>query len=135
MKSNIFTIVACLVYVDGKILLLKRHPKKSQGGLWALPAGKIEEGESEAEAIVRELAEETGIKVDGSELVYQDRYHLNAKKADEYAVVVYRLDLARSPAIALDSKEHVDKVWKQPSEIIAMKNAIADMDVLLSTLL
>jgi len=44
---------------DGRwdVLLIATH----EGGRWSLPKGHVEEGESEAEAAVREVREETGI--------------------------------------------------------------------------
>ena len=46
----------------GEILLLKRHDAAHCGGLWSLPGGKIETGESPDKAAARELAEETGLE-------------------------------------------------------------------------
>ncbi len=46
----------------GRILLVRRvNPPGA--GLWSIPGGKVEPGESEAAAVVRELAEETGLRV------------------------------------------------------------------------
>ena len=50
---------------NGKILLVKRL----DNGLWALPGGVIEFGESASMAAVREVEEETGIKVEITGLV------------------------------------------------------------------
>ena len=43
---------------QGKYLLAKRNAEKEHGGLWEFPGGKIEDGESPSEAIVREIMEE-----------------------------------------------------------------------------
>jgi len=51
--------VACVaVFKDSKVLLVK-----SSCGLWEIPGGSIERGETEEEAAVREVLEETEIKV------------------------------------------------------------------------
>lgn len=42
------------------ILLLKRHPQKSQGNTWGIPAGKMEQGEDPLKAVLREIYEEVG---------------------------------------------------------------------------
>jgi mutator protein MutT len=47
---------------DQKILLCRRKPSLSHGGLWELPGGKIELGESPRVALTRELWEELGIQ-------------------------------------------------------------------------
>ena len=52
--------VAAVIHdTEGGVLLQRR----SDGGLWSLPAGAIDPGEAPAEAIVRETLEETGLRV------------------------------------------------------------------------
>ncbi|WP_307845644.1 NUDIX domain-containing protein [Planomonospora sp. ID67723] len=47
---------------SGQILLVRRgHPPGE--GLWSVPGGRIEPGESDAEAVAREVLEETGLTV------------------------------------------------------------------------
>ena len=46
----------------GRLLLIRRGHAPS-AGLWSVPGGRMEAGESEAEAVVREVAEETGLRV------------------------------------------------------------------------
>jgi 8-oxo-dGTP diphosphatase len=47
---------------QGRLLLIKRGHEPA-AGLWSLPGGRIEPGETDAEALVREMLEETGLKV------------------------------------------------------------------------
>lgn len=51
-----------LVLEDDKVLLVKRRYEPYQG-LWVIPSGYIERGEGPAETAVREMEEETGLKV------------------------------------------------------------------------
>jgi ADP-ribose pyrophosphatase YjhB (NUDIX family) len=46
----------------GRVLLIRRRNPPG-AGLWSLPGGRIEPGETDAEAVVREVAEETGLVV------------------------------------------------------------------------
>lgn len=62
MKFSGNTVTAILVFPDGKILLIKRKTPAFKG-YWALPGGKVNEGETAEEAVVRETAEETGLTV------------------------------------------------------------------------
>ena len=51
-------VAAVIKDEEGKILITQRKIKKAQGGLWEFPGGKIEEGETPQEALVREIREE-----------------------------------------------------------------------------
>jgi 8-oxo-dGTP diphosphatase len=49
--------------LPGRVLIAQRPAGKWQAGRWEFPGGKVEAGESEREALVRELAEELGVQV------------------------------------------------------------------------
>ena len=57
----LYPVVAGVVYHQGRMLITQRKPDGLLGGLWEFPGGKIQEGESPADACVREIWEETGI--------------------------------------------------------------------------
>ena len=50
------------IAVDDEHLLLVRRGRGPAAGEWSVPGGRVEPGETLAEAVVRELAEETGIE-------------------------------------------------------------------------
>ena len=53
--------VGAVAVVDEKLLLVRRGHGPA-AGQWSVPGGRVEAGETLAEAVVRELAEETGIE-------------------------------------------------------------------------
>jgi 8-oxo-dGTP diphosphatase len=55
---------------QGRLLLIKRGHEPG-AGLWSLPGGRIEQGETDTEALVREMLEETGLTVQPGRLVGQ----------------------------------------------------------------
>lgn len=62
MKHNTCSIVAGVCIKDNKVLLMQ-EAKTTCHGLWYLPAGRMERGESILEGCVREVKEETGMIV------------------------------------------------------------------------
>lgn len=55
-------LVVGAVVVDDERLLLIRRVDEPGTGTWAFPGGRVERGETIAEAVTRELREETGIE-------------------------------------------------------------------------
>ena len=53
--------VGAIALSDDRLLMIRRGHGPA-GGKWSVPGGKIEHGELVAEAVVRELAEETGLR-------------------------------------------------------------------------
>ncbi len=58
----LFVTAAALIDEDGRVLIAKRPEGKPMAGLWEFPGGKVHADEMPAEALVRELREELGIK-------------------------------------------------------------------------
>jgi 8-oxo-dGTP diphosphatase len=54
----------------GRLLLIQRGHEPG-AGLWSLPGGRVEPGETDAEALVREMEEETGLTVEPGRLIGQ----------------------------------------------------------------
>jgi ADP-ribose pyrophosphatase YjhB (NUDIX family) len=64
--------VGAIAIRDGCLLLIRRGQAPSRGR-WSLPGGRVEAGETPAEALVREVAEETGLVVEVGALVGEVR--------------------------------------------------------------
>lgn len=60
--------VGCLIVSDNKVLLVKRKNPPNEG-LWAIPGGKVEYGETIEDALKREIKEETGLEISVGELI------------------------------------------------------------------
>jgi mutator protein MutT len=56
-------VLALVLKRDDRLLVCQRPPHKRHGGLWEFPGGKVEPGESDFQASVREASEELGVSV------------------------------------------------------------------------
>ena len=59
---------AVVIDGQGRLLMIKRGHEPG-AGLWSIPGGRIEPGETDAEAVAREMTEETGLKVQVGRLI------------------------------------------------------------------
>jgi 8-oxo-dGTP diphosphatase len=62
-------VVGAMIEQDGKYLITQRAPTQSLPLLWEFPGGRVESGETDPQALARELKEEMGIDVDVADRV------------------------------------------------------------------
>jgi len=67
-------VVAGLIFRDGRLLVCQRHENGRFPLKWEFPGGKVELGESDVEALGRELREELGIAVREAKPVFQHEH-------------------------------------------------------------
>ena len=96
MKFLRINVVAGIIINQNKILIGKRKDKDIGGGKWEFPGGKIEVGETNSEALERELYEELGISVKiGKELMNYEHvfkttvYNITFMEITDYEGEIY----------------------------------------------
>ena len=67
-------VAAVIKDEQDKILITQRNLKKSQGGLWEFPGGKIEPNETREQAIVREIKEELDMDITVNEYLAEKTF-------------------------------------------------------------
>ena len=91
MSASVIPCVGAIVADGrGRLLMIKRGHEPG-AGLWSIPGGRIEPGETDAEAVVREMIEETGLTVEVGRLIGRvQRPGLNGAVIDirDYAATV-----------------------------------------------
>ena len=98
--------VGAIVLDEAGRLLLVRRGREPSRGLWSLPGGRVEPGESGPDAVRREVLEETGLQVTVRELVGSLR--IPAVGGVVYDVTDYRCtltDAAQQPSAGDDADE------------------------------
>jgi 8-oxo-dGTP diphosphatase len=104
-------VAAAVVIEQGKVLLTRRHEGSHLAGLWEFPGGKLEDGESPEEALVRECREECGIEVSVGE-VLDVTHHRYPEK--DVLLLFYRCELRAGEVRHLQVADHA---WVEPSDL------------------
>lgn len=103
---------------DGDLLMVKRG-RGPNAGLWAIPGGKVDYGESMREAAVRELREETGIEVELGEVVWVgDAMGPGVPPAWHYTLVDYQAQMIGGTLEAADDAEEV--AWVPLGQVLGL---------------
>lgn len=91
-------VVAFVVALDGSILVQLRRGDAGLAGTWELPGGKVASGETHAEALAREVLEETGLEVAVGPLVCALCHEYADRRVALHAYVCRSLGEAAPPA-------------------------------------
>lgn len=101
--------VGAVISEGGKILLFRREKNDFLGGIYEIPGGGVEEGESLVDCLKREIREETGLSVKNV-IRYVGAFDYpseNGGKTRQFNFAV----IVRSPLVIHLSTEHDDYKW------------------------
>jgi len=117
-------VVAALIWEQGNFMICQRPAHKARGLLWEFVGGKVEKGETKAEALVRECREELDITVSVGE-EFMSLVH-------EYPDLTVALTLFNCSIAEGEPKmlEHNDIKWITPQEIEDYDFCPADEEIL-----
>jgi len=112
------SVVAAVIRRENKVLLGRRPDHKHHGGLWEFPGGKMEEGETEVDAVTRELVEEFGVEtLSVGKLVYECR-----DPGAPFLVRFFDVGIRGK----LEPTEHTEVRWFEPAILPAVCLAPCD---------
>jgi 8-oxo-dGTP diphosphatase len=101
---------------DARILLIQRGNPPFAGS-WALPGGFVEQGEQVVEAAPRELAEETGLKVDAGALELLGVYDTPGRDPRGWTVSVVYIARVPGESAVVGADDAVDARWFAMEEL------------------
>ncbi len=104
-----FTVGAVCVIDHGGTYLVLRQPHRHG---WSLPGGLCDRGESAAQAVVREVREETGLRVDVG-LPISVGVNGLVRRVD----VIYRIRVDRRPDVTTGG-EALEARWLPPAQVL-----------------
>jgi len=121
-----FEVSAGILIYRGKILCMQRGKGKYlyTDFSYEFPGGKIEQGESKEEALVREIQEELNISLDNYE--YYDQ--VNYTYPDFSVTIYFFLSYLKSPDFT--RKEHINHLWLFPDKLNTLLWAAADATII-----
>ena len=104
-------VVAALIWEGNKFMICQRPAHKARGLLWEFVGGKVEQGETKEQAIIRECKEELNVLLSVGDM-FMEVIH-------EYPDLTVHLTLFNATIVdgELQNIEHNDIQWITPSEI------------------
>ena len=117
-------VVAVLIWDKDKFMVCQRPTHKAKGLLWEFVGGKVEQGETKEQALIRECREELAVTLSVGN-VFMDVVH-------EYPDLTVHLTLFNAVIIegVPQKLEHNDIKWISPSEISNYEFCPADVEIL-----
>lgn len=117
--------VACISFNGRKVFIAKRNPEGQMGGRWEFPGGKVEDGETDGQSVIREFREEFGVEVSVGEKIAEASFKHNS---DSFLLSAY---LVRLPHDGMSEKfvlsEHTEYRWAELAEIPELNFVDSDM--------
>ncbi|CNH32116.1 pyrimidine (deoxy)nucleoside triphosphate diphosphatase [Yersinia mollaretii] len=117
-------VVAAIIERNGKVMLAQRNSSSDQAGLWEFPGGKVEAGESQPQALIRELTEELNIEATVTRYIATNQWNSGKNIIRLHAWHIE--NFSGEPVLNC----HSDLVWLLPEEAYHYPLAPADIPLL-----
>jgi len=118
MSSSITRVTAAVICKSDRFLICQRPQHKRHGGLWEFPGGKCEAGESDEDAMRRELREELAVEVEGvGPPLFESR-----DPGSVFLIAFVSVDIVGSPTLV----EHTAIHWASISDLTTLSLAPSD---------
>jgi len=117
--------VAVIINQKEQVLIARRGSHQYQGNKWEFPGGKVEQGETSKEALIREIKEEVGITIKSADFMIGIVHEYGDKKV---LLDVYTVDDWRGKAIG---NEGQPIKWVDKQELHNYEFPIANAEILL----
>lgn len=117
------TVTAAVIIEGERLLVTRRPPGDKLEGLWELPGGKVEPGESPEECLQRELEEELDMQSEIGELLATTVHHYSH---GSFELLAFRT--RRTSSYRLRAHDRAE--WILPSELGEHPLAPADVSLI-----
>lgn len=127
-SPRIFVSAAVITDVEGRVLVVRKHGTS----VFMQPGGKPESGESDAEALARELHEEVGLVVQPNALEPLGTFEADAANEPGHRVVAAAFRVTAEPSAVSARAEIAEVRWITPADVATMALAPLSVDFLLA---
>ena len=122
-KKASINVVAAVICEDKKFLIAQRGRRKDYGLLWEFPGGKVEQGETLEEALLREIKEEIDVKI------VIEKKILTVPFADDSLDILLHYYLCKKIG-EIKLLEHENALWITKSEFLNFNMVPGDSQVI-----
>ncbi|MGE0392864.1 MAG: (deoxy)nucleoside triphosphate pyrophosphohydrolase [Vicinamibacterales bacterium] len=116
-------VVAAVVLRDGRYLVTRRQAGTHLAGFWEFPGGKVDAGEAEADALVREIGEELGVGCAVGPLILRTTHDYPERSV---TLAFYACTLTGDPSPVLGQ----DMRWVEPGALRELEFPPADEELI-----
>lgn len=114
-------VVAAAIIKEQQVLAMQRSDAMTLPGFWEFPGGKIEVGESETDALVREIKEELTVDIEILDYINEYSYEY------DFGLVSLKVYTAKITSGSIQLIEHSDKKWLEANELMDLRWAPVDI--------
>ncbi|WP_380281034.1 NUDIX domain-containing protein [Kitasatospora purpeofusca] len=117
-------VAAAVINHDGRVLLVRRNPDDYLGGLWEIPSGTVEAGETILDALHRETGEETGLAID-QVIGYIGHFDYENSRGGTTRQFNFAVTVERTEPIVLT--EHDAHEWAHPGNLPEVSDEVRNL--------
>ena len=117
MKEMFKSAIHMLIMDNGKVLLQKRKGSKLWPGYYTLPAGHIDEGENQYDALVREAKEELDVEIDPKDIeksyvvLRRNFFEIDGKKLEPYIDYYFEISKYKGTPKIAELNKCEELIW------------------------
>ena len=117
MKATFKSAVHMIIMKDNKLLVQKRKGSKLWSGFYGVPAGHIDEGENQYDALIREAKEELGIKITKENIIKEyvvlrrNHFEIDGKQLDPYIDYYFEINKYEGTPTIMEQDKCTELIW------------------------
>lgn len=117
-------VTCAIILEEDKILICQRSTSMKLPLKWEFPGGKVENGESLIESLIREIKEELDLTIEVKIELSSYTHHYK-----DFSLILYPF-ICKIAAGNIVLKEHMDYKWVNKNELLNFDLAEADLPIL-----